>query len=686
MEKLLNPKSIAIVGASNKKDKIGNILLQNLKSGGYKGKIYPINPKHYKIEGIKAYPSVLDVKDKIDLVVIALPAKLVVQAVEDCAWRNTPIQNIIIISAGFSEAGKKGAEKEKELKQLAKEYNLNILGPNCLGIINNQSKLNASFAKREVPEGNVAIVSQSGAFVTALLDMAIEEKLGFSKVVTLGNKAVLNESHFLDYLADDSSTRAVGFYLESISFGKEFRNKLIELSRKKPVLVLKAGNSKKVKKAIQSHTGSMAGEVDVARAALEEAGGLFFDDIASFWNALRLFNHLNQNKKEIKGNQGVILTNAGGPGVIATDLIEKSRELKIYDFPKELKDSISKVLPNESSVENPIDVLGDADPERYDNALKALHKNREIGFVVALITPQSQTDIKGILSKIKKRSKKSFFPIFPVVMSSVSSQQEANESPFRFPSDLTKALENSILYLRLIKDQAKKKKQFVQSISKRSEKAYQIYEGVVGDSRKVFYYKEAVELAELYGINSLGAEEFASKSGLDHFNMQSTSILKIDNPSVLHKTNKGGVVAGIEDKKDLRKAGRYLWKNFPGTKLILQEQIESGVEFILGIKKDSSFGPVLMCGVGGVLTEVFDEKIIWILPVDKNEIKRKIKNSKIFKILEKQGLEITSLSDLAYNVAEMGWENSWIKELDINPAFLYQDKPSITVDVKVKID
>ncbi len=686
MKNFLEPKSIAVIGASNKKGKIGNILVKNLKEGGFKGKIFPVNPKHYKVEGLRDYASVADIEGGVDMAIVALPAGLVVQAVEDCAWREPLIKNIVIISAGFSEIGKDGEEREGELKQLAREYGLNVLGPNCLGFINTGKSLNASFAKKDLSKGGTAIVSQSGAFVTALMSMAEDEEMGFSKIITLGNKAVLDEKDFIDYLTNDPDTKAVGFYLESLENGREFRNKLIHLSQKKPVLVLKAGNSKKVKKAIQSHTGSMAGETSVARAALEESGALFFDNINDFWNTLKLFDYANKTKS-LKSNKGLILTNAGGPGVVATDLIEGNSQFSLLDFSTNAKERLKKALPRESSVENPIDVLGDADPERYDAVLRILQKNKEVGFAVALITPQSQTDIKGILSKISKRQQSAYFPIFPVVMSSGKNfTSRAGQTCFKFPINLVKALERGFEYQRLNLKSSKQKNAPNKSHSQEAKKALKIYEKAVSEKRKVFYYQEGVELAKLYEINSLPAEEIESKAKLDNLKIHKKSILKLDDPSVLHKTAQGGVIAGISEKKELGKSGKKLWSKFPGKKLILQEQVEKGSEFIIGTKNDSSLGPILMCGVGGILTEILDEKIIWILPAEKSEIKEKIKQSKMVDILAKQEIDLLSLSELVYKAGRMSWENPWIEELDINPAFLYSGEPSLAVDIKLKIN
>jgi acetyltransferase len=671
-EKILKPRSIAIVGASHKKGKIGNILIKNLKAEKNKVEIFPINPRHKIIEGLRTYESILDIKDGIDLAIIAIPAFLVLEIVEECIVKK--IKNIVIISAGFSESGKDGKQREEELLKLAKENNLNILGPNCLGFLNVSNKINASFAKNEVKAGKIGLVSQSGAFVTGLLELGKQDEIGFSKIITLGNKTVLDEIDFLQYLANDSETEIIGLYLENIKRGRLFLNTVAKISQKKPILILKAGNSEKVQKAILSHTGAMAVEKDVIKKAFEKTGVLGFDDLANFWQTLKVFNDYKKTVNE----KMVILTNAGGPGVVATDLIDKDEILDFHKFSQKEKDILKKDLPEASSVENPIDILGDADSQRYKNCLVNLKKIKGIGGVLVLITPQAQTDVENILKEIKENNEKSIFPIIPVLIG------EKKPKVFQFPVEAVSSLNQVSQYQKLSQNKKTDYPERYFSVLSNSSKDKKQLEKMKAEKRVVFFYLEAMRLMKEFKIKTLKAIEVDG-----HWDFPEDSdkvIIKVDDPGVLHKMAQGGVKTGIENQVEFKKELKLMRKKFKQEKIIVQEQVEKGTEIIIGLKKDSSFGTVLLCGLGGILTEIIDEKILWILPITKQEIKRDLKGTKIAKIFEKEGLDLDELTGEIFKVANLGWKKPWLKELDINPMFFYSHKKSLAVDVKVKID
>ncbi len=670
---MLNPRSIAVVGASDKKNKIGNILIKNLKNKKYTGSIFPINPRHKIIEGLKVHSSLAEVDKKIDLTIIALPAFLVLSIIDDCIANK--IKNIVIISAGFAESGADGARREAELKKVAEENELNILGPNCLGFVNTHKNINASFAKKEIPAGNVGLISQSGAFITGLLDIAKEEDLGFSHVISLGNKTVLDEIDFLKYLADDPKTKVIGLYLENIKKGRLFYNEVSRITKKKPVLILKAGSSQKVQEAIMSHTGAMAGEIDVLKKAFREAGALYFENIANFWQTLKIFN----NHKLPQNNKVVILTNAGGPGVIATDLIENKNNLDFYNFSAKEKEKVQKKLPVAASVENPIDILGDADSKRYEILLDELIKIKKIGTILALITPQAQTDTTNILQIIKKKEIKSPFPIIPILIGAKV------KNAFQFPREVIDALEQLNNFQQFQENISKIKKEPLKFSVLASAKIKDFVNIAKEEKRGVFFYEESLELMRYYGINALKAPLIDADFKISK--IPKKLVMKIDDPKILHKMAQGGVITGIKGPQEFKSNLQKLRKKFKNQKIIIQEQVEKGTEIIIGLKKDSNFGPVLMCGIGGILTEIFDEKFLWILPVNKAEIKKDLKKSKLKRIFEKEELNFNSLVEEIEKVGKVGWQNNWIKELDINPMFFYKDsKKPLAVDIKVKID
>ena len=405
LEKMFYPASVAVIGASQEKGKVGRAVLDNLIDG-FKGSIYPINPKAVEIEGIKCYKSVLNVPGEIDLAVIVIPSKLVPQAVKECGEKG--IKNLVIISAGFKEVGPEGAKLENEVKDIAKNYGIRIVGPNCLGILNTYSGCNASFAKKMPPKGNMSIISQSGALGTAILDWSEMTDIGFANFVSLGNKSDLNEIDFMQAWRDDKETSVILAYLESITDGQRFINMARDVSKEKPIIVVKSGRTSAGARAASSHTGSLAG-ADVAydsafaqcrrhpggdgRPVLRPRRGLSAQPIP-------------------KGDRVCIVTNAGGPGILATDACEKLG-LKLATLATETIDKLKTTLPAAANFYNPVDVLGDASPKLYEFALNTVIADDGVDGVIVLATPQAMTDPIGIAEVIAKVRKTTDKPILP---------------------------------------------------------------------------------------------------------------------------------------------------------------------------------------------------------------------------------------------------------------------------------
>jgi acetyltransferase len=697
MQKVFNPKSVAIIGASEKGGKIGNILMKNIKTpqnsrpsnsrpanarfdplytGGSKIKIFPVNPKGGEIEGLEAYTSVLEIAEEVDLAVIAVPAKFVNKVVEECAWREIPIKNIIIISAGFGEAGEEGEQRKEELEKLVKEYDLNILGPNCLGIINATENINLSFAKKEVKKGGVGLISQSGAFITAMIDLAEKELFGFSLIASLGNKIDINENDLLDYYSQDKNTKIIAVYLENISNGIEFQKKLQKITKSKPVVIIKAGITDKTKQAIQSHTGSMAGESAVIQEAIKDAGGVLVDNLEDFVNLIKVLEINNQQKKidsaeKFPNKNGlVIVTNAGGPGVITTDLIENSR-LQLFEFTSEQKTLLKNNLPAESSVNNPIDLLGDALEDRYQSTIETLQSVEGVDGVLVLITPQSQTPIAEIIRSISNFKNKSNFQIFPIVIGG-RAYQEAKEigqkigiNIFQFPVELIRALS-------LIKKDEKKIEAPLKDVDN-------------NQGGKLLSYQESMKISKEFSLNILEADypknvielrDAVNKLGLP-------IVMKVDSPNIIHKNARNGVVVGLRTIEKVEAEFERFQKDFPGEKILVQHQVKSGLEVIIGLKRDETFGLVLVLGLGGITTEILDEKILFVGEVNKKIIKRKLTTSKLLKIFKKEKINETSLIEQAEKLFKLGQDNEQIKEVDVNPMFFYSEEEPVIVDFKI---
>lgn len=680
MKKILNPDSVAIIGATDTEGKIGNILLKNILQNDTM-KVYPVNPKHDKVGGLQAYSSVLDIDRDVDLAIIAVPAKFVNAVVRDCAWKSSPIRDIVIISAGFSEESEEGAQRETELKAFAKGNKLNIVGPNCLGVINTSENFNASFAKSNIPEGGVGLVMQSGALTTALFDMAAGGNFGFSLVTTLGNKVIVNENDLLDYYMQDKDTKIIALYLEDIANGREFAKKLSEVSKIKPVVILKAGVSEKAQVAIQSHTGAMAGDAAVTKEVIESSGGIYCKNLQEFSGVISLLNSfsLPENK------QVVIVTNAGGPGVVTTDIIESDSKLKMFEISPEDQKSIEANLPSESSAKNPIDVLGDAMDDRYRQTLKTLKSVPGIGAILVIVTPQAQTPIEEIAQVVIDMNEEIKIPVIPVFMGGVapalaeSHLSKRGLSNFRFAYSAIRALEKAVDFAEMKKVEQSNEK--ASSVMSEEVQEDPIIAKLETERRGVFYYEEATELGNKFELNILKATYLVQSAS--EYQGEYPVVLKLDSPNVLHKNAKDALYLYIKNEEELEEKRLKLKEVFPGERMLVQPMIHAGFEVIIGIKENESFGHVLMVGLGGIFTELFDTKLLWLLPVSEEIIRQKIENSLLGKVLKKQKIDVNLVVLEAQRVAKLSMRNPKIKELDINPIMLYPKAEPVVVDIKI---
>lgn len=405
MKQFFNPKTIAVIGASRSRRKVGNIVFRNLLKD--KRKVYAVNIKAELVEGKRSYKSVLNIKKRISLAVICIPAKFVPKVVEECGIKK--IRNVIIISSGFSEIGRQGKRLENQIKKIAKKYKIRILGPNCLGVINVNENLNATFFEGDLLPGDVAFISQSGALGVAVLDWAIKEGLGFSKFISIGNAVDIEFNKLTEYLNEDKNTKVIALYIESLKDGKKF----MEICKKvkKPIIVLKAGKTKAGIKATASHTGALVGSYDVYLSAFKQSGVLNANSIKE----LLLSALFISNQGLIKGKKACILTNAGGPGVLCADNFEFNG-FEIADIPKKLMKELNKVLPKQWSHNNPIDVIGDAQADRYKKVLNLISKKPFFDFLICLLTPQAMTEPIKTAQELVKFHKKTKIPVITCFM------------------------------------------------------------------------------------------------------------------------------------------------------------------------------------------------------------------------------------------------------------------------------
>lgn len=680
LSKFFNPKSIAVIGASAEKGKVGNTISKNILNLGYKGKVFLVNPKRKKILGCKCYGDILEIKEKIDLAIVVIPAKFVNEAIKKSADK---IKNFVVISAGFSEVGEEGKKREEELQKIADDKNLNILGPNCLGFIDPKLKLNASFASGMPAEGNICLISQSGALAVAFLDIAQKEKLGFSHVISVGNKMQLDESDLLEHFVKDRNVKVIGMYLEGIKNGKEFIARAQKISKIKPIVILKAGKTEKAQAAIFSHTGALAGSDEIMQEAFARAGIIKAENLENFFTLLSFFSLANFFKED----QVAIVTNAGGPGVLATDAFYK-KEIKLAEIEQKTRDNLKKFLPTESSLQNPIDLLGDAQEDRYEKTLNEIKKQKSIGAIISILTPQGQTPVDKIAEKLvtfKKNNKNiqilGSFVGGKKVEKAIDLLKKNNIPSFSFPEQAVGALEK---YLKWKKFEVISGAKFLAD-ERRIKLVAEIIQKAKEEGRGALYFQEASKMARAYQIKTV--EHWAGLSGEK---IEFPVVVKIDSDKILHKTDRNALVLGIKNQVELGKTLREMKKDFPGQNIIIQPMLPRQMELILGIKRDPAFGPVVVYGLGGIYTEIFNMINFLVEPMGVEDIKKSILKSKISFLFRKTrgqySYNLENIAQILWKVWIMANEIKELKELDINPLLVYNDgREDVAVDVKMII-
>jgi len=684
LEKLFNPQSIAIVGASAEEGKVGQVITKNITALGYAGEVFLVNPNRAEILGRKCYTSLMDIDEEVDLAIIAIPAKFVNSTIKESAGK---IKNFAIISAGFSETNEEGKIREEELSKIAKEKNLNILGPNCLGFIIPRLRLNASFAGGMPDAGNISFISQSGALAVATMDNAKSQEIKFSNVISIGNKMQIDEADLLEYLDSDENTKIIGMYLEGIKNGPRFMETARKVSAHKPIVVLKAGRSEKTQKAIASHTGALAGSDLIMNALFEKTGILRADNFEDFYSLVNLIS-----RTEIPENNKIaIITNAGGPGVLTADALE-GKEIKLGDFSSETKRELSEFLPEESSVENPVDLLGDAMEDRYRKVLEIISREKEIGTLVCVLTPQDQTPVAKIaqvLIDFKKSSNRNVIAIFiggNRVKESVITLEKNDIPNFSFPDQGINVLDK---YYKWSRFKNKLVEKGSKSDSDRQEKVAAIVQKAKVVGRQALLFLEASQVLNLYGIKTIETK-IINTGGQNISGTSFPVVMKVDSDKVLHKTDRQGVILDIRNKEDLVMALKKLASNFPGENLIIQPMVERQTELIIGIKQDATVRSILIYGLGGIYTEIFKMVNFLIPPLSLEDIKASLHQGNLgFLFKETRGQKPYNLDELAeilQKIAQLSQEAKEIRELDINPLLIYNDsREGLAIDVKILI-
>jgi acetyltransferase len=689
LKAFLRPQSVAVIGASRDPQKVGAQILNNLIRSNFQGKIYPINPKATSVQGLQTYASLSDFNETVDLAIIAIPQPFVLEAVDSCITKK--VGSIIIITAGFKETGAEGKSLEQEIANKCKKANIPVLGPNCLGLIIPSINLNASFGTQLPKAGNVSFISQSGAFGTAVIDWAQNNDVGFSLFASLGNKAVLNENHFLQVI--DSQTKVQIFYLEDIVEGRKFLELAREVVKKIPILILKPGRTKKAQQAAQSHTGALTGQDDVVTTALDQAGVIRLSNTQELFDLTKAFSLI----PELAGNKVAIITNAGGPSIIATDAIETAG-LELAPLSQETQGKLAQYLPRESNLHDPVDLIGDAKAERYKNALDHVLKDSNVDACIVLLTPQTSTEVELTAQYIADQAKKTNKPILAAFLGGTHVQKglkllsQNNILAYHYP-------EQAVNVLSRVWEYKKKQKQAIENpvltnISFVPNPAHlRLLNQIKETNRNILKQDEIEELLTECNIKfpSKKIITSAKEAWTQAEQLITPVVMKISSPNILHKSDSGAVVLNLFEQDEVMESFENLSKilkkaNDPTGFIYIQKQIPKGIEILLGVKRDPVFGPVVVVGTGGIFTEVYKDVASGIAPLTKNQAKSILEKTKIFQILSgargQTKYDIDPVIQAIMRLSNLATSYQQISEIDLNPVTIINNE-LIALDARV---
>ena len=690
-----NPASVAVIGASTDPAKLGHAVLDNLVRGGYfdgDRKVFPINPKADEILGLRCYASVLAVPDPIDLAVIVIPYMGVPAVLRECGQKHIPAA--IIISAGFREAGREGLERELELVEISRQYGVRLVGPNCLGVIDTVTRLNASFAAGMPPGGPMAFMSQSGALGTAILDWAQAGRLGLSKFVSLGNKADVSETDLLRAWADDPSSKVILCYIEGLPDGQEFMQVARQVSKKKPVVAIKSGITQAGARAVSSHTGSLAGSEQAYQAAFHQAGVIRVNSLEDLFDCARAFGYL----PPLRGDRIAVVTNAGGPGILATDALERA-SLSLARFEPERIRALEQSLPDAASAANPVDVLGDARADRYRFALEQVSTDPHVDAVVVILTPQATTEIAETARVVADVAKQAAVPVLGCFMGEARVQEGTavldREGVPNFPFP-----ERAALVLKAMRDYRGYQAQPVpeyESFAFDRETVRRVLDNTLAEGRVTIGDSESRAILMACGLPAPEAELASTADDAVRISerLGYPVVLKVASPDILHKTDVGGVRVGLENAEDVRDAfdlityrsQRYL----PEARLwgcLVQKMAPPGLEVLIGVNRDPQFGPLLTFGLGGIYVETLKDVSFRVAPLSRREAGDMLGEIRAQGLLEgargKPPVDKDALVDTLLRIGQLVVEFPEIAELDINPYTVYeQGRGGLAIDMRL---
>lgn len=695
LEKLFDPKSIAVIGASNVPYSVGNSLMKSLIASGYSGTVFPINPKRRNVLGIHCYKSIQHVPEKVDLAIIAVPSFLVPKIAKQCV--KAEVKSLIVVSAGFSEIGIEGIKLENELTKIISKSGIRMLGPNCLGYIRTDKKINASFAIRNALPGKLALISQSGALCSGILDWALKQKVGFKYFISVGGMLDINFSDLIEFFDQDPEIEGIAIYMESLKDAEKFMRVGKKFSKKKPIIVAKSGRFEESAKAAISHTGAMAGNDAVFGAAFKRAGIIRIKNIRELLGCAEALS----KQRLPQGNRLAIITNAGGPGVMTVDALVANK-CRLAKISKKGLEKLDKKMSKYWSKSNPIDLLGDASPELYAKALDVVLKEKNVDGVIVILSPQAISKplevAHALVDKIK-RSRKTILTCWlgeDFVEEGRKYLREKGVPAYYTPEEAVRVFSYMNAYRENLENVFEEIPPH-QIVSKKEKERIkkQIHE-YIANGKFLLTEIEAKEILKKYGIpanktvfakNLKEALEKAKQIGYP-------VVLKVVSAAITHKTDSKAVALNLETEKDLEKAFKEIYKNAkkknPKARIkgvSVQKMIQaSELELIVGSKKDNIFGPIMLFGLGGIATEVFKDTSLELPPINKNLARKMINRTKVSRLLKgyrkKFKIKMPELEKILVNFSQFLLDFPEIEEVDINPIIISKGK-LFAVDARI---
>ncbi len=700
LDSIFRPKRIALIGVSNEPNSVGGITLRNLVSGGFRGVVYPVNPRREAVMGIPCYPDVNSLPKKPDLAVIMTPANLVPAVIKECG--DAGIHGIIIMSAGFKETGAEGKKLEDHLKDIVKKYpEMRVIGPNCLGIINPGQQLNVSFASSMPRKGHVAFISQSGALCTSVLDWAKESQIGFSYFVSIGNAMDVTFGDVIDYFGQDSNTKSIVLYVESLANARSFMSAARAFARKKPIIVYKSGRFPESAAAAASHTGAMASEDSVFDAVFRRAGLARVYDIGNIFD----FTDLIGRKRIPKGSGLAIVTNAGGPGVMATDSLI-SMEGKLVQLQDETIKKLDDYLPAYWSHGNPVDVLGDATPARFTRATEIVLGDENVDAVLVILTPQAMTDPTATAMEIGKLSRATSKLIMAAWLGGASMRDsikvfiDEGIAVYPTPEQAIRAFMTLSNYSKNLDLLYETPKEVPVSFSYDRDKLRKKYLDEVFPKSKTLTEDDSKMLINDYGIPSTHPEvALTEDEAVKIANAKGYPVvLKINSADITHKSDVGGVALNLENEDMVRFTFRNMMQTVSqkvpdavlnGVSVQIMAETRDAVEMILGIKKDKLFGTVMLVGMGGTKAELFKDRRLEFPPLNEQLARQMLKSLKIYPLLEgyrgSKAVNMDKLIEVLIRLSYLAADYPEIEELDINP-IIVTPAGVMALDARVVVD